>query len=120
MNELAKIFNYENQKVRMLKRNGKPWFVARDICGPLGLKNVTRAVSTLDDDERGIAPVNTLGDVQQLSVVSESGLYSLIFKSRKKEARAFQKWVMRDALPSIRKTEMGRSGLWCWITTMPG
>lgn len=111
MNELARIFKYENQQIRTLEKDGKPWFVAKDICAVLGLKKVSQVVNghpdkndRLDDDEKGVSNVDTLGGNQQLLIVSESGLYSLIFKSRKKEARAFQKWVTKEVLPSIRKT----------------
>ena len=87
---------------------GNPWFVAKDVCMALGISNARDAVAQLDEDEK-ITVVNTDGNPRAgipltLNFVSESGLYSLIFKSRKPEARAFRKWVTSDVLPSLRKT----------------
>jgi len=91
--------------------DSQPWFVAADVCGSLGIANVSLAVNGradrdaagLDDDERGIATVNTPSGDQEMLIINESGLYSLIFKSRKKEARRFKKWVTAEVLPAIRK-----------------
>ena len=83
--------------------NAEPWFVAKDICEVLGIEKYRDAVSRLDEDERESVLVDTLGGMQRMSAVSESGLYSLIFQSRKPEARKFRKWVTGEVLPSIRK-----------------
>ncbi len=82
---------------------GSPWFVAKDVCAVLGLENKSQAISTLEDDEKGVTISDTLGGSQQMAIVNEPGLYRLIFKSRKAEAKAFQKWVFTEVLPSIRK-----------------
>lgn len=84
--------------------DGEPWFVAKDICQVLGIANHKDAVSRLDEDERdGVGITDPIGRQQTVTVVSESGLYALIFQSRKPEARKFRKWVTSEVLPSIRK-----------------
>ena len=102
---LPQIFNYEGNKVRMiLDRSGEPWFVARDIAKILGHRSTKDATRILDTDEKGSHIFSTLGGPQIFSIVNESGLYSLAFLSRKKEAKKFKKWVTSDVLPTIRKT----------------
>ncbi|MGN8276760.1 BRO-N domain-containing protein [Pseudomonas sp. SMN5] len=96
-------FNFGKQQVRTLLVNDQPWFVATDVCESLAIVNTARALSRLDEDERGIHSMNTLGGAQNLSVVNESGLYSLILTSRKAEAKRFKKWVTAEVLPAIRK-----------------
>ena len=83
---------------------GEPWFVAKDVCGCLDLTNAAQTLSYLDDDEKGIISNDTPGGKQQMLVISEPGLYSLILRSRKPEAKAFKRWVTHEILPSIRKT----------------
>ena len=96
------VFNFQDQhEVRTVIRNGEPWFVAKDICDILELTNPTVAIESLDDDERSKYFLGRQGEV---NIVNESGLYALVFKSRKPEAKAFRKWVTSDVLPTIRKT----------------
>lgn len=104
-------FNFGKQQVRTLLIDDQPWFVAADVCVSLAIGNVSLAVNGradresdgLDEDERGIATVNTPSGEQNMLVVNESGLYALIFKSRKAEAKRFKKWVTAEVLPAIRK-----------------
>jgi anti-repressor protein len=103
MNELQKVFNYEENKVRTVLKDDEVWFVAKDVCEVLEINKYRDAVSRLDEDETGSVLVDTLGGKQEMSAVNESGLYSLIFKSRKPEAKKFKKWVTNEVLPSIRK-----------------
>ncbi len=92
-------------------RENEPWFLASDICAILELGNVSMAIKGnpktgnlgLDEDERGIMIHETTSGPQEVSIVNEPGLYRLIFKSRKAEARAFQRWVFKEVLPAIRK-----------------
>lgn len=99
------VFSFtEENPVRVQILNQEPWFVALDVCRILGLKNNRQAISSLDDDEKGVIKVDTLGGIQELQAVNESGLYALVFKSRKPEAKRFRKWVTSEVLPSIRKT----------------
>jgi prophage antirepressor-like protein len=84
-------------------KDDEPWFVAADVCKVLELEKTDRAVSGLDDDEKGTHIVSTPGGNQSMTVVTEAGLYSLILRSRKPEAKTFKRWVIHDVLPSIRK-----------------
>lgn len=99
------IFRYEGTDVRVvLDEAGEPWFVAADVCRVLDHSNPTMAVAGLDDDEKGLRNVETLGGTQSLAVVTEPGLYALIIRSRKPEAKQFKRWLTHDVLPAIRKT----------------
>lgn len=98
------VFNFNQNQVRTVIKEGEPWFVAKDVCDVLELEKVDSAIRELDDDEKGAHVVSTLGGNQRMSVVSESGLYALVFKSRKPQAQAFRKWVTSEVLPTIRKT----------------
>ncbi len=89
--------------VRVISKDGDPWFVAKDVCDCLGLNDVSKTVSLLDDDERGTNTVRTPSGDQQMLIISEPGLYSLILRSRKPEAKAFKRWVTHEVLPSIRR-----------------
>lgn len=83
-------FAFDDQLVRThMDENGDPWFVAKDVCRILDLGNVSHAVSKLDEDEKGITNNDTLGGEQKVLIISEPGLYSLVFRSRKPEAKAF-------------------------------
>lgn len=97
-------FQFGTAPLRVIQRDGEPWFVASDVCAVLGIRNARDAVADLDEDEKGVATTDTLGGAQEMNIVSESGLYSLVFRSRKPEARAFRKWVTSEVLPSIRRT----------------
>ena len=101
----VEVFNFSQEKapIRVSLINNEPWFVAKDVCEILGIGKHRDAVSRLDEDERGSVLVDTLGGRQCVSAVSESGLYRLIFQSRKPEARKFRKWVTSEVLPSIRR-----------------
>lgn len=99
---------YENEsigKIRTIIRDGEPWFIAKDVCEILGLTNVSEALTALENNEKKDISGSDVGyNISKLRIVSESGLYSLIFKSRKAEAKVFQKWVTSEILPTIRKT----------------
>ena len=104
MNNNLMIFeNPEFGAVRSILIDGDPWFVAADVCKALEIEKTNRALSRLDDDEKGAHSVSTPGGRQRMSIISESGLYSLILGSRKPEARAFKRWITHEVIPSIRK-----------------
>ena len=104
MNSDLMIFeNPEFGAVRSILIDGEPWFVAADVCKALELEKTNRALSRLDDDEKGAHSVSTPGGRQRMSIISESGLYSLILGSRKPEAKAFKRWITHEVIPSIRK-----------------
>lgn len=87
--------------VRVSTQDGEPWFVAKDVCDVLGLDHT--ALRKLDADEKGRDSIPTLGGTQQMTMVSEPGFYRLVMKSRKPEAKAFQRWVIHEVLPAIRR-----------------
>jgi hypothetical protein len=95
------IFEFKESRVRVAIRDGDPWFVAVDVCKALGLENVTQAVSRLERDE--VTLISNEG-APGLNIVSESGLYMLVLRSRKVVAAAFQRWVTREVIPSNRRT----------------
>ncbi len=105
MNELQ-IFNNEDfGEVRTVVIEGRPWFVAKDITECLGYQNGRDALyKHVDEEDKGVAKCDTLGGAQDLSVINESGLYSLILSSKLPEARKFKHWVTSEVLPTIRKT----------------
>lgn len=103
MNQAIVPFDYNGNAVRTVQQNGQLWFVAKDVCGILEIENSRDALSRLDDDEKGVVITDTLGGKQEVASVNESGLYNLIFTSRKAEAKAFRRWVTSEVLPIIRK-----------------
>lgn len=100
---MLEVFDYQGQQVRTDYKDEAVWFVAADVCRVLDIINPTMAVGRLDDDEKGLSSIETLGGNQQMVVVNEAGLYSLILTSRKPQAKEFKRWVTHDVLPSIRK-----------------
>ncbi len=104
MNEIQ-LFKFENKHVRSLvKDDNSIWFIAKDVCNILDIANSRDAISRLDSDDKAVVNTDTLGGSQNLTIINESGLYSLVLTSRKKEAKIFKKWVTSEVLPTIRKT----------------
>lgn len=103
MNELQ-IFNYNGNEVRTVQIDGEPWWVLKDVCAVLGISKHRDAAARLDADERESVRVDTLGGTQEMVCVNESGLYNVILRSDKPQAKPFRKWVTNEVLPSIRKT----------------
>lgn len=101
MNDIQKFTNDEFGTIRVADNNGELWFIAKDVCDALGINKT--AASRLDDDEKGLRLTQTPGGDQAILCVSEPGFYKLVMKSRKPEAKAFQRWVTHEVLPSIRK-----------------
>ncbi len=97
-------FNPTNQPIRIEMIEKEPYFVANNLCGALGISNSRDAISRLDDDERRVSALPTPSGKQEMNLVNESGLYNLIFQSRKPEAKVSRKWVTGEVLPAIRKT----------------
>lgn len=92
-------------KIRATTERNETWFVAQDICDILNLKNPRKAIQSLDMDEKHDVTISyTPGGNQRVKAVNESGLYHLVFISRKPEARAFRRWITSEVLPSIRRT----------------
>ena len=111
MNEIQLFQSNLCNGLRVMERDGQYWFAAIDVCDTLGLTNPTKAISGLDDDEK-MTVTNSRshsgqrGGAQMINLISESGLYALIFRSRKLEAKAFRRWVTGEVLPSIRQHGM--------------
>lgn len=104
MSNLAVFDNREFGQIRALvDSQGAPAFVAKDVCLALGIGKYRDAVSTIDDDERGSVLVDTPGGRQQMTTVTEPGFYKLVMRSRKPEAKAFQRWVTHEVLPALRR-----------------
>ena len=101
MNELQ-IFNYNGNEVRTVQIGGEPWWVLKDVCGVLDLKNPTMIADRLDTDE--VTKFNLGGLSGETNIINESGLYNVILRSDKPQAKPFRKWVTNEVLPSIRKT----------------
>lgn len=95
-------FQFGDLPLRTVMVGGEPWFVTADALAPLDLNR--SSLASLDDDEKGVRSVYTPGGYQQMSIISEAGLYSLILRSRKPEAKAFKRWITHDVLPAIRRT----------------
>lgn len=104
MNKVT-IFKYEESKlVRTMNVSGEPWFVLKDVCDVLGLSTPARVAERLDSDEVSQAHlIDSMGRSQEMTIISESGLYNVILRSDKPEAKPFRKWVTAVVLPSIRK-----------------
>lgn len=91
--------------IRVIDRNGEPWFIAADACAPVGVSNVSDVLSRLDEDEKDLIDLaDVVGRKVKLWAINEAGLYSMILTSRKPEAKAFKRWITHDVLPAIRKT----------------
>jgi prophage antirepressor-like protein len=95
-------FNYQEKQVRTILKDGEPWFVAADVCDILGLINPTESIKALDEDEKSTLRISEGGP--ERNIISEAGLYSLIIRSNKPEAKEFKRWITHEVIPSIRKT----------------
>lgn len=103
MNDLQ-IFVYSGEQLRTVQRDDGLWWVLRDVCRVLNIANSKNVSARLDDDEKGVHLVDTPGGAQEMTIINEPGLYAVILRSDKPEAKAFKRWVTHDVLPSIRKT----------------
>lgn len=104
MNEVQIFNNEEFGQVRTLVINGEPWFVGKDVAEILGYSNTRKTLADhVDEEDKGVTKCDTLGGVQDLTVINESGLYSLILSSKMPNAKKFKHWVTSEVLPAIRK-----------------
>ena len=108
MSNALQVFNFEKRDVRVVMKGSEPWWVAKDVCEVLELSNPSEALKGLDDDERGSLRISEgtspAGGNPNMNIISESGLYTLIMRSNKPEAKRFRKWVTSEVLPALRKT----------------
>jgi len=102
------VFKYQEEnhfnEFRTVEIDGEIWFVAKEVCDLLDIQNVPREVASLEEDEKLLYEIRIAGQMRKVNLVNESGLYALIFKSRKSSAKEFRKWVTKEVIPSIRKT----------------
>lgn len=103
MNEIVK-YKFEGREVRIDSQGLREMYVAKDVCDALGIANVSDALSRLDDDEKDVVITDTLGGPQEMSMLTEAGMYKLTFRSRKPAAKRFVRWVTHEVLPAIRAT----------------
>ena len=103
------IFHYQDQEVRTVEQGGEPWWVLTDVCKALGIKSPGNVAARLDDDEKGIRKTDTLRGEQELTIINEPGLYTVILRSNKPEAKAFKRWITHEVLPAIRRTGQYRT-----------
>lgn len=101
MSEIKKFMNEDFGTIRTVNVNGDPWFVAKDVCDILGVQNVTQSMQQLEDFERSMFNIGRQGEV---NIISESGFYTLVLRSRKPIAKPFRLWVTQEILPQIRQT----------------
>ena len=107
MSTELQIFNYEGNRVRTVQRDGEPWWVLKDVCAVLGLTTPARVAERLEVDEVSQTHIiDAMGRKQATTIISEAGLYSVILRSDKPEARRFKRWVTHDVLPAIRRHGM--------------
>lgn len=105
MNEIQIFNNPEFGEVRTVMIDGEPWFVAKDVAIALGYKNTNQSVKdNTEEEDRGASPIMTPSGTQQMVIINESGLYSLIFGSKLDSAKKFKRWVTSEVLPALRKT----------------
>ena len=102
MNEVTN-WTFGETEVRTVEMNGEPWWVLSDVCKVLELSSPHKVADRLEDDEKGRNQIPTLGGIQEVTIINESGLYSVILRSDKPQAKPFRKWVTGEVLPSIRK-----------------
>lgn len=97
------VFQYEGKQVRTVEKDGETWWVLKDVCAVLGILKHRDVAARLDADERGSVRVDTLGGTQEMVCVNESGLYHVILRSDKPNAKPFRRWVTKEVLPEIRR-----------------
>lgn len=105
MNELTVFNNEEFGEIRTITIDGEPWFVGKDVAEVLGYSNPRKAmIDHVDTEDKGVTKCDTLGGAQEMAIINESGLYSLILGSKLPRSKEFKRWVTAEVLPTIRKT----------------
>ncbi|WP_294514082.1 phage antirepressor [uncultured Intestinimonas sp.] len=105
MNELMIFNNPEFGEIRTVEVDGEPWLVGKDVARALGYSNPRKALADhVDEEDKGVTKCDTLGGSQEMTIINESGLYSLVLSSKLPGAKKFRRWVTAEVLPSIRRT----------------
>lgn len=106
MNELQIFSNPDFGKIRIVEVNGEPWLVGKDVAAVLGYKEPTKAArEKVDTEDRGVSKIATPSGMQEMIIINESGLYSLVLSSKLPTAKRFRHWVTSEVLPSIRRSD---------------
>lgn len=104
MTELQIFKNPDFGEIRTIEKDGEPWFVGKDVAAALGYKEATKAArEKVDDEDRGVSKIDTPSGTQEMTIINESGLYSLVLSSKLPTAKKFKRWVTSEVIPSIRK-----------------
>ena len=117
-NELMVFQNQEFGEIRSIMIEGEPWFIGKEVAEKLGYSNKRDALARhIAEEDKGVVKHDTLGGTQDLTIINESGLYSLILSSKLPNAKKFKKWVTSEVLPSIKKIKkvLHRTNVWCII-----
>lgn len=119
MTNEIQIFKFNDHLVRIVEKDGEPWWVAKDVCAYFGDTNYRRSITNLAEDEKGVSQIDTPGGIQSMTVISEAGLYALLFAmqpeksrsvteeyiaERQQKIKAFRRWATHEVFPAIRKT----------------
>ena len=105
MNEIQIFKNEDIGAIRTIDINGEPWFIGKDVTDILGYANSRKAIGDhVDDEDKGVTKCDTLGGVQEMAIINESGLYSLVLSSKLESAKRFKRWITSEVIPQIRKT----------------
>lgn len=97
-------FSYESYQIRVIEQQDETWFVLPDLCKALEIANPRNAAARLDEDQKGVHQIDSLGGAQNVTNVNESGLYDVILRSDKPQAKPFRRWITSEVLPAIRRT----------------
>lgn len=104
-NNQPSVFNFEeSHPIRVILQNEEPWFIGNDVCAALCLGNPRSSLALLEEDEKGVHNMDTPSGQQEMTIINEPGLYSLVLRSRKPEAKKFKRWITHEVLPAIRRT----------------
>ena len=105
MNEIKVFTNEDFGTIRTIEIDGDPWFIGKDVAQRLGYSNTRDALANhVDEEDKGVAKCDTLGGAQEMAIINESGLYSLVLSSKLESARKFKRWITSEVIPQIRKT----------------
>ena len=113
------LFHFKGKQVRTIQLEGEPWFVAADVCDVLGLSNPSQALSYLDRDERRLITNEAWRTNGNMAVVSEPGLYSLVLRSRRPEAKGFRRWIAHEVIPALRQSGQYRLAAVSSVAAVP-
>ena len=101
--QALQVYNYEGAQVQTLERDNDVWFVARDVANILGVTNIRESLRNLDDDEKEVIKIYSPDGIQEVTIINDFGVYTLILRSNKPEAKKFRRWITHDVLPLSKR-----------------